>query len=120
MEDDKLQPSVGAMMFCAILVMLSHCHHYSDRDQQNAQSTGDDTSQSMNGNHGQHGRCRNRCSYGLRNLCSLGPGSEPLATDQIFYRYRENSATPIEGSDPVVDEMTSPTPTLQPFYPTCP
>ena len=110
MEDDKFAAiGIGAMIvfIALILVAAAVIIQTAEKLQQNAQSTGDDTSQSMNGKiMVSTVVAGTTAATDYEIYARLAPGSEPLATDQIFYQIIcENSATPIEGSDPVVDEM---------------
>ena len=112
MEDDKFAAiGIGAMIVFIALILVAAVAaviiQTAEKLQQNAQSTGDDTSQSMNGKIMVSTVVAGTgAATDYEIYARLAPGSEPLATDQIFYQIIcENSATPIEGSDPVVDEM---------------
>ena len=113
MEDDKFAAiGIGAMIVFIALILVAAVAaaviiQTAEKLQQNAQSTGDDTSQSMNGKiMVSTVVAGTTAATDYEIYARLAPGSEPLSTDQIFYQIIcENSAAPIEGSDPIVDEM---------------
>ncbi len=113
LEDDKLAAiGIGAMIVFIALILVAAVAaaviiQTAEKLQQNAQSTGDDTSQSMNGKiMVSTVVAGTNAATDYEIYARLAPGSEPLATDQIFYQIIcEASAAPIEGADPVVDEM---------------
>ena len=113
LEEDKFAAiGIGAMIVFIALILVAAVAaaviiQTAEKLQQNAQSTGDDTAESMNGKimvSQVYAGTAAATDYEI--YARLAPGSDSQSTTEIFYQIIcTNSATPVEGSDPVVDEM---------------